>query len=114
VEEDHPGEVVITDLVNRGMPFLRYPMGDATRFMGPSRCELPYPVLAPVTGRASEFLISPDGRYVPGTGIIFDVLGGRSAVKGMQLVQEERGRLRVRVVPGPGYGAGERNDIARR
>ena len=112
--EADPGEVVITDLVNRGMPFLRYPMGDATRWLGPSRCSLPYPVLAPVLGRASDLLVSTDGRYVSGTGIIFDVLADRTAVKGLQLVQESATRITARVVPAQGFGAGEKEQIANR
>ncbi len=112
--ETEPGEVVVTDLANFGLPTLRYPMADASRFLGPSRCSLPYPVLAPIDGRVSDFLIAPDGRYISGVILNYELILDISGFAGLQVVQESRELLRLRVVPAQGWGEATKQELQRR
>ncbi|MBN1883913.1 MAG: phenylacetate--CoA ligase family protein [Candidatus Krumholzibacteriota bacterium] len=61
------GELVITDLNNRLMPFIRYRIGDRG-VMGerPCSCGRVFPVLDAVTGRTFEILRTPAGREFHG------------------------------------------------
>jgi phenylacetate-CoA ligase len=61
------GEVLVTDLHNWGMPFLRYRTGDlavATRRACP--CKRGLPLLERVEGRILDAIRTPDGRILPG------------------------------------------------
>ena len=63
--EDVDGEMVVTDLWNRAMPFIRYKNGDSVKFLK-KKCscgrELP---LITVKGRTNDILISKEGPISP-------------------------------------------------
>jgi phenylacetate-CoA ligase len=69
-EEDgnqSPSELLITDLHNDGMVFLRYRIGDVGSFSdAPCSCGRGLPLLKSVEGRKLDVLRAPDGRIVPG------------------------------------------------
>jgi len=54
------GTAVITDLDNRGMPLIRFDLGDALEAGGSCDCGLPFSTIAAVHGRSADLL--------PGTG----------------------------------------------
>ena len=61
------GNVVVTDLFNYGMPFIRYINGDrAVAGWQTCPCGRGLPLLTQVTGRRLDTLETPDGRKVPG------------------------------------------------
>lgn len=71
VEVEQPGPspsaLLVTDLHNHGMPFLRYEIGDAGRMLdGNCACGRSSPRLASVDGRLLDMLRTADGRVVPG------------------------------------------------
>jgi phenylacetate-CoA ligase len=62
-----PSELLVTDLHNDGMVFLRYRIGDVGWFSGtPCSCGRGLPLLKSVEGRKLDVLRAPDGRIVPG------------------------------------------------
>lgn len=62
-----PSELLITDLHNDGMLFIRYRIGDVGWFSDtPCSCGRGLPLLKNVEGRTLEMLRAPDGRIVPG------------------------------------------------
>ena len=62
-----PSELLITDLHNDGMLFIRYRIGDVGWFSdAPCSCGRGLPLLKNVEGRTLELLRAPDGRIVPG------------------------------------------------
>jgi phenylacetate-coenzyme A ligase PaaK-like adenylate-forming protein len=66
-DADAPSEVLITDLHNYGMPFVRYETGDLGRMADRScRCGRGLPLLQSVEGRVLDALRTADGRVVPG------------------------------------------------
>jgi len=62
-----PSELLITDLHNYGMPFIRYRIGDLG-FLSDSvcRCGRGLPLIRRVEGRTLEMIRTSDGRMVPG------------------------------------------------
>ena len=97
------GEVVITDLNNLCLPFLRYRVGDLAEAMDASRpcaCGRGLPRIGRIEGRVQSLVIGAGGRVLPGTFFShlfkdFDYL-----VKQYQVIQEERGAIALRVVKG--------------
>lgn len=62
------GDVVVTSLVNRAMPLVRYRPGDRARLSPePCRCGRPQPVVAEVLGRAEDLLVTADGGLAHGS-----------------------------------------------
>lgn len=99
------GEVVITDLHNFGMPFIRYKNGDVA-IAGPATrcsCGRTLPRLASVDGRTADTLRDAEGSAV--TGLVFNVLftALASAVRQFQVVQHKDRSVTLRVVPGEAF-----------
>ena len=64
---DAPSELLITDLHNYGMPFVRYASGDLGRIAnGACACGRGLPRLDTIEGRVIDALRTIDGRTVPG------------------------------------------------
>jgi phenylacetate-CoA ligase len=62
-----PSEILITDLHNYGMPFVRYETGDLGRMTDTAcHCGRGLPRLDAIEGRVLDALRTPDGRTVPG------------------------------------------------
>ena len=95
-----PGEIVITDLWNYAMPMIRYHIGDLG-VLGDRRCDCgrPLPLLEMLTGRTTDFLVTPAGKMISGS-YLASVPGTRPGLEQVQFVQEVRDRVVVRVVPG--------------
>ena len=60
-----PGRLLLTDLTNYFQPFLRYEIEDIGSWKAkPCSCGRPFPLLESVWGRASDFIVTPDGRSI--------------------------------------------------
>jgi phenylacetate-CoA ligase len=69
------GDVVITDLHNYGMPFIRYQNGDRATFSDDTcACGRGLPLLTSVDGRILDTIRTPDGRHVPGEFFVYAML----------------------------------------
>ena len=97
------GEVVITDLFNYGMPFVRYANGDtATASATSCPCGRGLPLLSRVDGRVLDAIRTPDGHILPGEffpHMLKDVPG----LVRFQLVQRRLDQLDLAIVRGPGF-----------
>jgi phenylacetate-CoA ligase len=77
------GEIIVTDLTNYAMPFIRYQTGDLGRPQPQSQlcaCGRGFPLVQEIVGRSSDVLPTPDGRYVHGeyfTHLFYGVPGVR-------------------------------------
>lgn len=96
------GEVVITDLNNYCMPFLRYRIGDLAVAMEPDVCPCGRgaPRIGAVEGRVQSIIVGSEGQYLPGTFFAHYLKELDYAIRRFQVIQEERGRILFRVVPG--------------
>lgn len=61
------GEIIVTDLTNFAMPFIRYQNGDLAQAGRDScPCNRPFPILTEIVGRSNDVLTTPNGQYVHG------------------------------------------------
>ena len=82
-----PGEVVISNLVNRATVLLNYPIGDVgTMSAEPCPCGRTFTLLSELEGRVEDILPLPDGRFVHPRAI-WQVFKGISEVLQYQLTQ---------------------------
>ena len=99
-----PGRIVVTDLMNKAMPFIRYAVEDVgvpTDRM--CSCGRGLPLMEQVTGRVADFLIKSDGSKVAGVSLIENTLTAFTGIDQLQIFQEELKSFVLRVVPGIGY-----------
>ena len=103
--------VVVTDLYNYGMPFIRYANGDrAPAGWGTCSCGRGLPTMSKVVGRRLDVLQTPDGRRIPGE-FFPHLLKDFPAVRQFQIVQEEPERVLLCVVLKGPWGEGDRERL---
>jgi phenylacetate-CoA ligase len=108
-----PGEIVVTHLATHDFPFIRYRTGDiGTLDDRACRCGRGLPLLREVHGRSTDFVVAADGARMHGLALIY-VLRELPQVAAFKIVQETRERLRVQVVPAPGWSASVAEAIRR-
>jgi len=110
-DDPSEGQVVGTSFNRRSQIFLRYRLGDVARWDPEATHVTGTPVLAEISGRVEDVVIAPDGRRTVRFHGIFTELPG---VREAQVIQEERDRLRIRVVPTASFGPDTVAEIVRR
>jgi phenylacetate-CoA ligase len=104
-----PGEVgaiLVTDLLNRAMPLIRYRIGDLGSWAsGDCPCGRGLPRLAALQGRSTDFLVGTDGRLVSGVFLATYVVANRPSLGQVQIRQNRAGAVVYRVRPGRGFDA---------
>ena len=102
------GNVVITDLFNYGMPFIRYVNGDrAIAGFGQCPCGRGLPLLRQVVGRRLDVLETADGRRIPGE-FFPHLLKEFPAIRRFQVVQQDPSRITLKLVCDVEFTASER------
>jgi phenylacetate-CoA ligase len=98
---DGGGEIVITDLYNYGMPFIRYRMGDMGIISAEScNCGRTLPLLKCVAGRASDVLIRPDKKKISPVALYL-IDNAPVLIGQMQVIQDKIDHLIIRMTPHP-------------
>jgi phenylacetate-CoA ligase len=96
-----PGQVVVSNLVNRGTILLNYRLGDiAARLPGRCECGRSLPRLSGVEGRVNEWLRSADGAQIHPQ-VLRSILRKIPGLLRYQLVQEAPGVVRIVAVAEP-------------
>ncbi len=99
-------EIVVTELINRGMPLIRYRIGDRGVLSDRAcDCGRGLPLMKKVTGRTADFLKRPDGSLVAGVSLVERTLTAIPGIEQMQLLQNERHRICVRLVKNNDFDA---------
>lgn len=102
-----PGEeasIVVTDLINRGMPLIRYRIEDmGVRSDRSCSCGRGLPLMERVTGRQADFLKRTDGSLVAGVSLVERTLTAIPGIEQMQLVQDKLHYVCAKVVKDGGF-----------
>jgi len=93
------GEVIITDLLNVAMPFIRYKIEDAASWAkGDCPCGRGLLRLAKVEGRVTDFIITPEEKLVSGTSLTIYLITNIPGLKQVQIVQDRKEHLLIKLV----------------
>jgi phenylacetate-CoA ligase len=100
------GAIVITNLVNKALPLLRYKIEDRGALKkGVCPCGRGYPMMDMLEGRADDLFILPDGRKIPPLRVFKTrlILDSTVAAKRYQIIQTNPDFFVIRIVPTPNF-----------
>jgi len=102
-----PGEIgslVITDLSNYGMPFIRYQIEDmATRSDSMCSCGRTWPLISNIIGRTSDFIITPEKKIISGISLT-DFFAMIPGVVQAQIIQDRIDHVIFKIVKNQEFG----------
>jgi len=99
-EPGEPGAIVVTDLLNEATPFIRYLIGDVgTPMEGTCACGRGLPRMQMVAGRITDFIHTPDGRWISGVAVNTYLISQIPGIRQAQIVQQRCDHLLFRIVP---------------
>jgi len=114
VSEGQEGRIIITNLHNYSMPFIRYEIGDVA-VLGPKKCTCGnfLPSMKKIYGRIEEQFIKRDGSIVIGYYFVhlIGVLLNKGFIKKFQVIQEDYDQIRILAIVDEGLPEPERNEI---
>ncbi len=103
------GNIVITDLYNYAMPFVRYVTGDrAVAGFEKCTCGRKLPLLKKVIGRQLDILDTPDGRKIPGE-FFPHLIKDFPAIKRFQVNQAGVEKINLKIVVTDDFRTNEQN-----
>jgi len=110
-----PGEegmIIVTDLMNKAMPFIRYKVEDVGVPLDRlCPCGRGLPLMDKVTGRVADFLIKKDGTKVAGVSLIENTLTKIPGIDQMQIVQKSLNLIMLNIVAGRGFDEEKRQEL---
>ncbi|OPY91662.1 MAG: Phenylacetate-coenzyme A ligase [Syntrophus sp. PtaU1.Bin208] len=99
------GKLVVTDLTNRAMPFIRYQIEDmAVQYDGSCPCGRTLPLMKEVSGRMADFLVRKDGARVAGISLIENTLTRYPGIEQLQIVQHDLDHMTLNIVRDDSFG----------
>jgi len=115
-DEDGVGEVVATGFINYAMPFIRYKTMDlGVHSNQKCECGREYSLLKRVEGRLQDLIVTNDGRLISLTALIFGQhFHAFSRIKDMQINQDKKGEITMRIVKARGYSDKNEKEIFQR
>lgn len=101
--EDGTGEIIITDLVNYGMPLIRYSIGDLGKLSSkPCPCGRGLPMIENICGRTADVFFAPNGkRVMPGSLVLYLVDQAPGLLGQVQIIQDGLDHIIIRMTPDP-------------
>jgi phenylacetate-CoA ligase len=104
-EPGEVGAIVVTDLVNRAMPIIRYQVGDMGAFAKrPCPCGRGLPLLEKIEGRIADYVTTASGRMISGISLTENFAMLVPGLAQLQIVQESLEHFVFRVVRGSDWG----------
>ena len=106
------GRLLLTDLTNRAMPLIRYQVGDVV--VPTDRrcaCGRGLPLIDRVVGREADYVLTPGGMLISGISLTDHFATEIRGAAQVQIVQEKLTFLRLRMVPGDGFGPDSHRQI---
>ncbi|NIA12343.1 MAG: phenylacetate--CoA ligase family protein [Nitrospiraceae bacterium] len=111
VKEGEEGRVIVTNLHNYSMLFIRYEIGDMA-VLGPEKCKCGnvLPTLKKITGRITDHFVKEDGTVIHGE-YFTHLFYLKDWVKAFQVIQEDYKRLKILAVTKDETNESEKKDI---
>jgi phenylacetate-CoA ligase len=107
ISHGEPGRIVVTDLMNKAMPLIRYQVEDVgVPTNRKCSCGRGLPLMTTVTGRVADFLLRKDGSQVAGISLIENTLTHFPGLDQMQIVQNQIDQFDIFIVRGKGFSEG--------
>lgn len=102
---DTPSKIIITDLYNYGMPFIRYQIEDmGRRIEKKCECGINLPLMDIGACRISDFIISPyDKSLISGSSFLHYMIAEGPEVGQIQVIQDAVNHLELRIVRSSNY-----------
>jgi phenylacetate-coenzyme A ligase PaaK-like adenylate-forming protein len=108
------GEIIVTDLINFAMPFIRYRSGDVGRLSEREVNGRTGLYLSELSGRVSDFLVTPSGRVVSNVALLPGFFVPHPHILQAQIIQSAKNDFRILVVSEkPEPATKDADDIAR-
>jgi phenylacetate-CoA ligase len=113
--ESHTAPAVVTGLLNRAMPLIRFELGDTLEFRDGAACECgrTLPALGPVVTKAEDSVVTGSGRVISPS-ILTWAFKDLSGVRKSQIVQRQDLSVCVRVVAEESARSSIRTNLERR
>jgi phenylacetate-CoA ligase len=107
-----PGRIVVTDLSNYVMPFIRYDMGDVG-ILSKNKCSCgrTQPLIEKIVGRIADFLITPKGKMISGISLTDHFGANIPGVNQIQIVQDDIDKIRINIVKSNTYDENSENIV---
>jgi phenylacetate-CoA ligase len=106
------GAIVVTDLTNYGMPFIRYRVGDVgIPSANLCSCGRSLPLMESLEGRVADYVVTPDGSLISGISLTENFAMQLPEIKQLQIIQERRDFMVFKVVRGESFSAGSEEKI---
>jgi len=95
-------KLLVTDLTNFGMPFIRYEIGDAAS-LSDRKCECGrgLPILDMGIGRAADVMYTPEGSVISAVTLVLYLVDNGPPVGQVQVIQDRIDHLLVRLTKDP-------------
>jgi len=103
VPQGESGEIVVTDLYSREVPFIRYATGDIGALTGRRcTCGRPMPLLENIQGRTTDFIVAPDGTILHALSMIY-LVREIEGIEQYKIRQKEVDRFHIQIVRNDSY-----------
>ena len=110
------GEVVVTDLNNYCMPFIRYKIGDLALAVDKNRiskCGRGLPLIGRIEGRVQAIIIGSNGNYIPGTFFAHFFKEYPEIITQYQIIQNKLKEVDLLIIKGPRFYKAKFDEIIR-
>jgi phenylacetate-CoA ligase len=108
------GELVVTNIVGPAFPVIRYRTGDIVSLSNaPCSCGRTLSRVEISGGRAVEFIVTKEGKWVVGYSFIYIARATEGVVK-FQVLQEKIGEIRIRLVVDERFPADGANQVRKK
>ena len=115
VSPGESGKIIITDLSNYAMPFIRYEIGDlGTPCDEDCPCGRQLPLIKKIQGRIRDIVTTPDGHYITGaffSTLFYDNKGNTKGIKQFQFIQKTKNHAILKIVKGDDFSQTELEKI---
>jgi len=109
ISTENSGQLLVTDLLNKAFPFIRYEIGDETVLANQSSCSYNGQILTRILGRVSNVIRLENGRVITGPG--FTILFKDLNVIAYRTSQINGKKIKLEIQPSDKYSKEEEKII---